>query len=328
MLHILHGEDDFSSREAYEQIKSALGDEDILACNTTVLDGQEVKMSELVGACITVPFMTSHRLVVVKGLLAWLQSQNKSMSKSKAADDDWLSLADYVKQMPDGNVLVLLEGQINKSSAVFKKLKALAQVREFPLIKGGQLVSWIVDRVRQCGASISRSASAQLADYIGSNLWVLANEIEKLCLYRQGEQITDDDVNEMVSYIRESNVFAAIDALIKRQRSPVIQLMHRLLGDGAAPVYLLFMIARQYRLMVQALDMITAKVPSAEIGEKLNIRSDWALRKLLEQSRKYTMERLKNDYRAILDTDISIKTGRYNAELALDILVMQLCQQS
>ncbi|MFC1951231.1 DNA polymerase III subunit delta [Chloroflexota bacterium] len=328
MLYILHGEDDFSSREAYKQIKAGLGDGDMLSCNTTVLDGQDVKMSALIGACITVPFMTSCRLVMVKGLLARLQGEGKAKGKSKSDGDNWQTVADYIKEMPPSNVLVLLDGQIRKDGAVFKKLKDLAEVREFPLIKGGQLISWIGDRAQQCGASITRSAAAQLADYIGSNLWVLANEIEKLSLYRQGEQITDADVTEMVSYITESNVFAVIDALINRQRSPVVRLLHRLLGDGVAPAYLLFMITRQYRLMVQANDMSTAKVPSAEIGGKLGIRSDWALRKLLDQSLRYTMARLEADYRRILDTDIRIKTGRYNAELALDMLIMELCQPS
>ncbi len=328
MLYILHGEDDFSSRQAYEQIKADLGDDDMLSCNTTVFDGQDVKMSALIGACITVPFMTSSRLIMVKGLLGRLQGEGKAKGKPKSDGDNWQTFGDYVKDMPPGNVLVLLEGQIRRDSALFKKLKGIAEVKEFPLIKGAQLVSWIIDRVAQCGSLITRSAAAQLADYIGSNLWVLASEIEKLCLYRQEEQITDADVTEMVSYIRESNVFAVIDALINRQRSPVVKLLHRLLSDGAAPAYLLFMITRQYRLMVQAKDMNAAKVPSAEIGGRLGIRSDWALRKLLDQSRRYTMVRLEADYRRILNTDIRIKTGRYNAELALDMLIMELCQPS
>ena len=330
MFYILYGDDDFSSREALVAIKTGLGDEETLACSTTAFDGDSVKLSEVVGACITVPFMTPHRLVIVKGLLGRLQQSGAKSNKRKAKTDgdDWQLLAQYVGEMPPTTVLILHEGQIRKDGAVFKKLKGLAEVRDFPLIRGGQLISWIYDRAQICGGSITSAAAAQLADYIGSNLWVLASELEKLCLYKQGAQITDMDVTELVSYIRESNVFAVIDALINRQRSPVVKLLHRLLGDGAAPAYLLFMITRQYRLMVQAKDMSTSKVPSGDIGGKLGIRSDWALRKLLDQSRRYTMARLEADYRKILDTDISIKTGRYNAELALDMLIMALCQPS
>jgi len=330
LFYILYGDDDFSSREALEGIKTGLGDAETLACSMTLFDGDKVKLSELIGACITVPFMTPHRVVLVKGLLGRLQQggAKKGKLKAKTDGDDWQLLAQYAGEMPPTTVLILHEGQIRKDGAVFKKLKGLADLKEFPLIRGGQLTSWIYDRAEKCGGSITSAAASQLADYIGSNLWVLASEIEKLCLYKQGAEITDRDVTELVSYIRESNVFAVIDSLINRQRSPVVKMLHKLLSDGAAPAYLLFMITRQYRLMVQAKDMSTSKVPVGEIGGQLGIRSDWALRKLLDQSRKYSMARLEADYHKILDTDISIKTGRYNAQLALDMLIMDLCLPS
>ncbi len=329
MLYILYGEDDFSSCEALKEIKSGLGDDEMLSCNTTVFYGDSVKLSELIGACITAPFMTESRLVIVNGLLGRLQQGGTKTAKRKSKNgdgDNWQLLTEYVEQMPPSNVLVLAEGQIRKDGALFKQLKGLAKVRGFPLIRGGQLISWIYDRAKKCGGSVTSAAASQLADYIGSNLWVLANELEKLCLYKQGVQITDADVTELVSYIRESNVFAVIDALINRQRSSMVKLLHHLLDDGAAPPYLLFMITRQYRLMIQTKDMSGSKVPSAQMADKLGIRSDWALRKLVDHSRRYTMARLESDYGKILNTDISIKTGRYNSELALDMLVIELCQ--
>jgi DNA polymerase III delta subunit len=38
------------------------------------------------------------------------------------------------------------------------------------------------------------------------------------------------------------------------------------------------------------------------------------------------MARLKEVYHQLLETDLAIKTGRYNAELALNILIAELCQ--
>jgi DNA polymerase III subunit delta len=329
LIYILFGEDDFSSREALDQIKAGLGDDEMLSTNTTVFDGDSIKLNDLIAACSTIPFMTPNRLVIVRGLLGRLQQGGKAKGKSKKADsDNWETLADFVTQMPPSTVLVLHEGQIRKDGAIFKKIKSAAELKEFPLVRGPQLVSWITDRATEHGSSITSSAANLLADYIGSSLWTLDSELEKLSLYKQGDQITDGDVTELVSYIRESNIFAVIDSLIGRQISQAANQMHRLLFDGAAPAYLLFMITRQYRLMVQAKEMSSSKVPVGEIGSKLGIRSDWALRRLLDQSRKYSTARLEADYHRLLDTDISIKTGRYNPELALDLLLVELCRAS
>jgi DNA polymerase III delta subunit len=40
------------------------------------------------------------------------------------------------------------------------------------------------------------------------------------------------------------------------------------------------------------------------------------------------MPRIKQVYQQLLDTDIAIKTGKYTEELALNILVAELCQRA
>ena len=52
------------------------------------------------------------------------------------------------------------------------------------------------------------------------------------------------------------------------------------------------------------------------------------MRKTLEQASRFSLPRLREVYHHILDTDLSIKTGRYDAELALTILVAELGQRT
>jgi DNA polymerase III delta subunit len=40
------------------------------------------------------------------------------------------------------------------------------------------------------------------------------------------------------------------------------------------------------------------------------------------------MERLREVYNKLLETDLAIKTGKYDGELALNLLVADLCQQA
>ncbi|GAI47378.1 unnamed protein product [marine sediment metagenome] len=64
-----------------------------------------------------------------------------------------------------------------------------------------------------------------------------------------------------------------------------------------------------------------------EIQDKLGLTSEFALRKTLEQAGRYSLARLKEVYHRLLDADLSIKTGKYDAELALNILIAELCQK-
>ena len=71
--------------------------------------------------------------------------------------------------------------------------------------------------------------------------------------------------------------------------------------------------------------MRNQRASEGEIRNRLGLTHDFALRKTLEQANRYSLERLIDTYNRLLDADLAIKTGRYQAELALDILVNELC---
>lgn len=64
-----------------------------------------------------------------------------------------------------------------------------------------------------------------------------------------------------------------------------------------------------------------------EIQDRLGLPSEFALRKTLEQAQRYPLERLRELYNKLLETDLAIKTGKYDGELALNLLIAELCPQ-
>lgn len=313
MLYILFGADDFSMREELEKIKEGLGDKELLASNITVFEGHQLKLSQLIDVCSAMPFFGSYRLVIVEGLLGRFE------------EGEGRSLKDLVGGMPETTVLVLIDGQIKRDNPLLKELAPQAKVKEFPLLRGAALHGWIQRRVAKGDGTISPQAVRLLAALVGENLWVLASEIEKLLLYTYGRRIEEGDVREVVSYAREASVFTMVDALIEGRASTAARLLHQLLEEGATAPYLLVMITRQLRLLVQAKELTLKGVPASLIKDRLGLASDYTLTKALQQSRRYSMGRLEQVYRKLLETDLAIKRGIWKGELALDLLVAELC---
>ncbi|MEE9490860.1 MAG: DNA polymerase III subunit delta [Dehalococcoidia bacterium] len=338
MFYILFGEDDFSLKEALTKIKEGLGDEAMVATNTTVLQGQNTTPEQVIATCDTVPFLATKRLVIVEGLLGLFEQRDKVKHAPKHKDSGWLSLKGYVERMPESTVLVLIDGKLKKSNPLLKELAPQATVKEFkpPFIppkgigKGDQLYNWMQTRANKSGGSISPAAGRLLANLIGSNLWLLSSEIDKLCLYTLGRTIEENDVELLVAEAREFTVFAMIDAILEHRSAAATKLLHRLEVGGAAPPYLLFMITRQFRLVIQAKHLLHQRRRAAEMGHSLGLTSEYALQKTIAQAKVHSMKRLENIYRNLLDTDISIKTGRFKGdkgELALDLLIGELCAE-
>ena len=321
MICILHGPDEFSIQQKLKELKAGWDDEASLAVNTTVLDAKQLTLSELTNACNTVPFMGQKRLVIVNGLASRFEGGQR-----KSSSEEWQSLAEHTSHMPDTTVLVLIDGKIGNANPLLKKLAPQAEIYDFPLQKGPRLRQWIQQRIKQAEGSISPKATELLCEFGGENLHTLANEIDKLLLYADGRCIEEKDIRLLTSYTREANIFSMVDAIMEHRTGVAVRLLHQLLTEGAASTYILFMITRQFRLVIQAKDMSDHGTSPTEIGSRLGLSPNFPMDKLLRQATSYSYARLTAAYQELLRTDIAIKTGKQKDELALDLLVTELCR--
>jgi len=331
LLYILLGQDDFSLRQALEEIKTSVGDPTLLATNTTTLDGQQLTLDQLRTVCETAPFLTERRLVIVNGLLERFEPKSRPRRQAKTKhtvnqQNEHKSFSSYITQIPDSTILVLINGRIGSNNPLLRELSAKAEIKSFPLLKNDRLRQWIVQRVKQEGGSISVEAINLLAKLIGSDLWSMASEINKLILFASGRRIEEEDVKQLVSHTQEANVFAMVDAILESKAGIAEQLLQRLLEGGAAPAYLLVMLSRQVRMIVRAKELRSQRKTETEIQDKLGLTSEFALRKVLEQADRYPMRQIIEVYHKLLETDLFIKTGKYDGELALNLLIADLCQ--
>jgi len=330
LLYILNGEDDFSLTRALDEIKKGLGDPSLLSTNTTLLNGQSVTPDQLRMVVETVPFLAENRLVVVQGLLGRFESakprRGKKSLSSNGRQGDAKSFAAAMADLPESTVLVLTDGRIKSANPLLKTLSG-AKVMSFPLLKGDVLRQWIKQEAAAQGADMSPQAVDLLARLVGGNLWIMHNEINKLALFASGRRVEVDDIRAVVSSAQEANVFAMVDAILDFKAGVAERLLEQLLQQGASPAYLLVMLSRQVRLVVRAKELRRQRKPDAEIQSRLGLKSEFPFRKTVEQAQRYPLERLKQVYVRLLQADLSIKTGRYDGGLALNLLIADLCPQ-
>ncbi|MCX6011756.1 MAG: DNA polymerase III subunit delta [Chloroflexi bacterium] len=329
LLYILHGEDDFSLTQYLGEIKRGLGDSSMLATNTSTFDGQKLTPGELKGVSDTVPFLAEKRLVVIEGLLGRFEARGSPRQKKTAnrgGGEDARSFAEAMSNIPESTVIVLTDGKIKNTNSLFKLLSSQAEVRSFPLLREVKLQQWIEKEISEQGAAISPQAADLLARLVGGNLWIMSGEIAKLSLFTGGRRIEAEDINKVVSSAQEANVFAMVDAILDFKAGVAERLLEQLLDRGASPAYLLTMLSRQVRLVVQAKELRRQRKSDIEIQSKLGL-APFPLRKTLEQAQRYPLERLKQLYNKLLQTDLYIKRGKFEGGLALNLLVAELCAQ-
>jgi len=341
LLHILIGEDNYSVHQALEEIKKGIGDLSALMTNTTELDGRQVTPERLRAACETIPFLAEKRLVIVEGLLERFEPKKNKNGRKKSPrtpviaqeerrasppdqTEECRAIAEGIKHLPPFTELVLMDGRINERNPLRRELMSMAKIKSFPLLNEFQLRQWVERRVAGAGSAISPQAVALMVRFVGNDLWTMANEVDKLVLFTAGGRIEEADVRSVVSYAQEANVFAMVDAIIEFRVSAAQELLQQLFKQGMMPAQVLVMLSRQARIIFQVKEMRGQGKPRGDIQSKLGLNSDFLLRKAWQQADKYSPARLHELYHKLLETDISIKTGKFDGELALNILIAEL----
>jgi DNA polymerase III subunit delta len=329
MLHVLYGKDEFTAHEALAEIAQQLDSDGQLADNTVHVDATSAKPEELLVICQTMPFLGSHRLVVVHGLLGRFEQRARSRTRRRAAKDDegalgpWQRFVDALPALPETTALVLVDGEAGARNPMLEALRPHAKAREFKPLAQADVAQWINQRAARYGVSLQARAVAALAGLVGPQLWTLDSELRKLATFANGAQVSEDDVRSLVSLARDPSVFAMADAVIEGRARDAIDLLQRLLTDGEAPQRLLAMIARQYRMLLLAKELLDRRMRAPEISAQLGVQG-FVIQRLLQQAPLYTLDRLRQAYGKLLDADLSVKRGLMDDEAALQLLILEL----
>lgn len=337
MLFIFHGEDDFTRAAALKTRRAEMGDPQFAELNTTTLDGRFLAFGELRHHADAIPFLADQRLVIVEGMLARLDPRRKAgdetdgdVGETEPSADLKQQLLDYLPALPPTTQLVFVENKkLHANNAVLKfaeKEKKNAQVKLFMPPDAKDLPDWIIDHAAQKGGAIDFSAANDLALYLGADLRALDNEIEKLILYRNGATIRREDAQLLVASAQEQNIFELVDALGQKRTQRALELLHEQLRQNANEFYLLSMITRQYRILLQVRDLMTRGMGADAIQKQLGLHP-FVAKKMSEQARGYSVDQLENIMRQLLEVDVNLKTSKLEPTLALNLLVVDLTRQ-
>ncbi len=313
MFYVFHGDDEYSQRETLAGLVGKLGNPDMVALNTTRLDGGRATLADLRQACDAMPFLAEARLVICEGMFEKMPA--KPVLKE---------LETYLPTLPETTRLVFLESQPLSENHPLIKLAESANngyVKLFSTLQGSALERWIRQRVGERGGQITPQATQLLATNVGGDLRVMSQEIEKLTLYKLGRgEINADDVTRLCPYVAEANIFDLVDALGSRNSKRAALLLQQKVHEGADPFFLYSMMVRQFRLLIQVKILAEQELRPPAIAKALKMHG-FVAGKIYQQSQHFSRAQLKQIYAHLLDMDVSVKTGLTDMGTALDLFV-------
>ncbi len=307
-VYVLVGPEEFLRRLASDSLKRGVVPESAAGFNRSEFSANEHTVSEILSAARTFPFGCPRRLVIVRDL--------EAMTAEAQAD-----LISYLQDPSPKTVLVLIAEDLDRRFSFYRTLREQAAMIEFPLLKGPRLEKWAEEYISGQGYRMSTTAVRKLTALAGSDVQSLVGEIEKLMIYAGDEKtIPQSAVDDMVAASRQHTVFELTDAIGRHDRQGALRLLANLLDSDESPFGIVAMIARHFRQILIAKEMLDAGRKSHEIAAGAQI-PPFVLDELLRQARGFDRNAARCIFLGLAEADLRLKSSSIDPRLILEKLI-------
>ncbi|MBV4505427.1 DNA polymerase III subunit delta [Pseudomonas sp. BW13M1] len=188
------------------------------------------------------------------------------LPSGKPGDKGAAALMEYCANPAEDTLLLISLPKLDGSAQKTKWGKALIEGTHCQFIQiwpvdAQQLPQWINQRLSQAGLSAQRDAVDLIAARVEGNLLAAAQEIEKLKLLAEGNQITVETVQAAVADSARFDVFGLVDAILNGEAAHALRMLEGLRGEGVEPPVILWALARELRLLAGLAQQFSQGVP-------------------------------------------------------------------
>jgi len=317
--YIFCGSDENSIKKYINKIIDKFVNKDFLDFNYTEIDGLNANIDNVTNACETLPFMSDKKAVVIYRANFLRDKVDKVMESFSK------EILQYVNNIPPECILFMyyiFENDREKESNKVKKAEKSVSVIKMSKLKGNSLSKKVSDILKDKGKDINKADLAILCNNVENNLDIIENELEKLYCYTIDREITGKDILEIVTKKNDNDIFNLVDFISQRKPQKSLDILNELIFKGESETSILRMIQRQFKLLfIIKLGLETGKSKEQLLSElKLN---PFICEKMMQQSSKFTLNQLKQNVEASLETERILKSKSLDSKLEMELLILK-----
>lgn len=305
-VYLIYGPEDYLRRQYRDKLKAAiLPDGDTM--NYNYFEGKGLDVNEIMGLADTLPFFADYRLIILENT-GFFSSANEAM-------------AEYVKRVPESTILVFVEENADKRNKLFKTVSTVGYAANMASPDQETLVKWVAGMLKGEGRRITKNDCLLFLSLIDLDMENIRQELEKLVCYTMGRDfVTAEDIQAVCSIHTENKIFDMINAVAGKNKRQAMALYNDLLTLKEPPMRTLYLIARQFNVLLQIRELAGQGFPNNIIAERTGMK-EFVVRKNVGLARKFSVEELKGAVEFCTQMEEDVKTGKMADQIAVELVI-------
>lgn len=307
-VYLLYGDEDYLKLQYKNKLLRALVTEGD-TMNFSRFEGKEAQVPALIDLAETMPFFAEHRVILV---------EDSGFFKNAAPQ-----LAEYFPGMPESTCMIFVEKEVDKRSKTYKALKDIGRMVEFKTPDEKMLTRWVLTVLQKNGKKLTQPTMQLFLEKAGNSMGNIDRELEKLiCYVGDREIIQMDDVEEICTGQTENRIFDMIHMMAEKRQKEALELYYDLLALKEPPMRILFLLVRQFNILLQVKTMVAAGMEQNQIADRAGLRS-FTIRRYRSEAGHFTVQKLKEALRDCARAEEDVKTGRLDDRLSVELILVK-----
>ncbi len=283
--------------------------------NYCTFDFEETPLDEIIDTLQSPAFGSDKKMVICKNPY-FIKDEKLKLPFT----NDLKKLEDYIANPnPDSEWIIICPKKyyIAKNKLI-NKIAKNGKVENLLLENENEYYDYGKHLIESANIKIEEKAMNILFERCINDICKLEREIAKLALYNQ--PIDVNLIQKFVSKPLEDDVFELSNALLSKNHKKIMQVYNDLKLLKIEPVYLISLLANQFRLMLQVSILRKQNDKEENIAEILNVHP-YRIKLAIKNTQNYSLQDLKNSLIELSDLDSKIKTGELDRYVDFELFL-------
>lgn len=313
-MYVYYGLEQYLIDKEINKIKS---ENNILDIDVIKYDLENTKIEDIIEDALSISLFSNKKLIIVDNAYIFTGTTNK-----KLIEQNIDILKEYINNGNFTNIIIftILKEKLDERKNIVKLIKEKGIVKDFNL--SNNINKYILDMFDNY--KISNENINLLINRVGNNLEILNQEINKIKTYKDDDfNITKEDIINLTSKNIDTNFFNLIENIVERDKEKAMESYFEIVRDGEEPIKIIIVLANKFRLIYQAKNLYKKGYSEKDITSMLG-SNYYAIKKCLENGRKYDDKFLLDCIMKLADLDINIKSGKIDKNIGLELFIMEI----
>lgn len=318
-VYLFYGEERYFIEKIKEQLISQLTP--LIGDEIVTYDLEQVSIEEVITDAETIPFLNEKKLIFAHNPTFLLAKQSRPSVTHRIQ-----ALESYLENPASYTILVFIAPyeRLDNRKKITKLIKKHSIHFFSESIQEQNLSAWIDEIGKQYGITFTDEARLIIEAEHASNLAILQNEIEKIADYMgKGQEVTKDVVLQLLSQTEDMSVLQLVDAVLERNLYKAITIYKSLQKMNEEPISMIALLAYQFRMMLQVKLLSVQGLNEFAMRKEINAHP-YVIKLAYQRSRHFSIERLEQIMMMFSETDIKMKQGLIEKDIAFELLLYNL----